>query len=131
MLLVIDAGVALDVAMSEAGFDLLEDHELAAPPLLWSETLSVLHELLWRKEVSEELAAIAMDRFGSAPVRRRRPPSLSREAWRIAEELGWARTYDAEYVALAGILACPLLTVDGRLKRGAARVVRMLGPADL
>jgi predicted nucleic acid-binding protein len=131
VLLVIDAGVALDVAMAEAGFGLLEDHELAAPPLLWSETLSVLHELLWRREISPKLASIAMDRLGSAPVRRRRPPSLSREAWRIAEDLGWAKTYDAEYVALAGILDCPLLTVDARLKRGASRVVRMLGPADL
>ena len=66
-----------------------------------------------------------------APIRRRRPPRLHREAWKVADELGWAKTYDAEYVALARILRCPLLTIDARLKRGASRLVRVVGPADL
>jgi hypothetical protein len=28
------------------------------------------------------------------------PKGLSDEAWRIADRLGWAKTYDAEYLAL-------------------------------
>lgn len=28
------------------------------------------------------------------------------EAWRIAQQFGWAKTYDAEYLALAKILGC-------------------------
>ena len=46
--------------------------------------------------------------------------------------LGWAKTYDAEYVALAQILDIPILTRDRRLARGgASRFVRLLGPMDL
>ena len=52
-------------------------------------------------------------------------------AWEVADALGWAKTYDAEYVALAQHLDCPLLTIDARLARGAGRVVSIVGPADL
>jgi predicted nucleic acid-binding protein len=56
---------------------------------------------------------------------------LCAEAWRVAEELGWAKTYDAEYVALARMLRCRLLTRDERLRRGAARLVEAIGPTEL
>lgn len=56
---------------------------------------------------------------------------LHERAWTLADELGWAKTYDAEYVALAQILDIPLLTVDGRLARGVAHLVPVVGPADL
>jgi hypothetical protein len=42
--------------------------------------------------------------------------------WKLAEEFGWAKTYDAEYVALAKLNNCRLVTVDGRLRRGANRL---------
>ena len=43
---------------------------------------------------------------------RRSPKRLGEEAWRVADELGWAKTYDAEYVALARLLDCRLVTLD-------------------
>lgn len=52
-------------------------------------------------------------------------------AWRLAEDLGWAKTYDAEYVALAQLVDSPLVSIDERLRRGAGHVVRILGPAEL
>jgi len=39
--------------------------------------------------------------------------------------------YDAEYVALARILAAPLLTRDARLRRGAGHLATIVGPTDL
>lgn len=57
--------------------------------------------------------------------------ALHQEAWRLAEQLGWARTYDAEYVALARRMGCPLLTVDARLARGAGRVIDILDPSEI
>jgi predicted nucleic acid-binding protein len=42
------------------------------------------------------------------------PGELAGEAWRIADELGWAKTYDANYVALARLLGCKLVTLDAR-----------------
>lgn len=129
--LVVDASAFLDAALSEAGSDLLDGRDAVAPHLLRSEAASALHEMLWRRDISPGLASIALDRIHGLPVRLLRPPSLHREAWRVAEDLGWARTYDAEYVALARILGRPLLTIDGRLRRGAGRLIEVLGPSDL
>ena len=74
---------------------------------------------------------LALDRLDSAPVKITEPKGLTREAWRIAEQFGWKKTYDAEYVALARLLDCRLLTIDGRLRRGAARLGFVVGPSDL
>jgi predicted nucleic acid-binding protein len=66
--------------------------DLVAPPLMWSEV---------RCETPRTSGATR---------------GLSPPTW------GGARTYDAEYVALARILGCRLVTVDGRLRRGADRL---------
>lgn len=58
----------------------------------------------------------------SGIVRERRPRRLGREAWNIADELGWTKTYDAEYLALARALDAPLATLDRRVARAATRV---------
>jgi predicted nucleic acid-binding protein len=130
-LLVVDSSAAVQACLAAEGFALFGDEDLAAPALLWSEASSVIHELWWRREISEELASTAFDALLTAPIAARAPRRLRTEAWRIAEELGWAKTDDAEYVALARILRCRLFTVDDRLRRGAERVVEIIGPRDL
>ena len=97
----------------------------------WSETLSVLHEPLWRGLVSPELADQARQRLRGADVARESPTRLLDEAWGAAQALGWAKTYDAQYVALARLRDCPLVTLDARLKRGAGRLITVLGPTEL
>jgi predicted nucleic acid-binding protein len=109
----------------------LDGDTLVGPPLLWSESLSALHELRWRREISDALASSALAALLGAPVTRRAPQQLSREAWRVADELGWSKTYDAEYVALARMLGCRLLTLDERLRRAARRLIEVIGPDDL
>ena len=130
-LLVIDASVALSAALTRDGFMRLADHDLVAPPLMWSEAVSTLREHAWRGDVSTDQADRSLQSLLAAPIRRRAPRALHAESWRIAGELGWAKTYDAEYVALARLLDCRLLTRDARLRRGAARLVDAIGPADL
>jgi predicted nucleic acid-binding protein len=129
--LVIDASTAVDLCLASDGFSPLVDADLIAPPLILSETLSVLHELRWRGEIPEDMADVALDRRGNMPVRIEQPQNLSEEAWRIAEDFGWAKTYDAEYVALAKLNNCRLVTVDARLRRGADRLGFVITPAEL
>jgi predicted nucleic acid-binding protein len=129
--IVVDASAAVQACLAAGGFDLFGNERLIAPVLLWSEVASALHEMRWRREISAELADIAFERLLRAPVSRRSPKRLRREAWRVAEELGWMKTYDAEYVALARMARCRLFTVDARLRRGAGHVVQIVGPGDL
>jgi predicted nucleic acid-binding protein len=129
--LVIDANVAAAACGGEGdGFKALGD-ELASEPLMWSEARSSLHLKLHKGEIGREDAEIIHARLESCPVERMDPPNLGAEAWRIAEEMGWGRTYDAEYVALATLLGCRLVTLDGRLRRGADRRGMVVTPSEL
>ncbi|MDP8958923.1 MAG: type II toxin-antitoxin system VapC family toxin [Actinomycetota bacterium] len=130
-MLVLDASVALSAAMSDVGFQPLGHHDLHAPALLWSEVSSVLSELQWRGEVSKDLAEVARERFLIAPITRRASADLYRKATEMAKQLGWAKTYDAEYVALASMLHVALVTGDARLQRGAGRVIDVLTPDEV
>ena len=121
----------MQASLPSDGFAFLDQEELVAPALLWSEVPSVLHEMASRGTVSRDLGRAALDRFLAAPIGARRHARLTSEAWRIADELGWAKTYDAEYVALAHVLSSRLLTLDARLRRTASRLVEVLGPTEL
>jgi indolepyruvate ferredoxin oxidoreductase alpha subunit len=48
---------------------------------------------------------------------------LRRNAWRFAEQLGWAETYDAEYVALTKLQGDAFVTLDEDLARQVEAVV--------
>lgn len=123
----IDASVVVAACLGRSGLMPAEDG-YAAPPLLWSEALSAIHELRWRGEIDEITSSIALERMRGLPIERRAPEGLAGEAWRVADTLGWAKTYDAEYVALARLLGCGLLTLDARLLRAAGRLVDVSGP---
>jgi predicted nucleic acid-binding protein len=106
----------------ESGFEPYGNDLLIAPSLMWSEVRSSLHVGVWRGVLSRELAAESLDLLERAPLHARAHPRLGGEAWRIADALGWAKTYDAEYLALATIVGCPLVTLDRRMLRAAARI---------
>jgi predicted nucleic acid-binding protein len=132
--LVCDASLAVELSLDRIGEQAVNAlGELIAPPLLWSEVPSVLHELAFRGEISEELAEQALRRFleGRLRIVERRPDGLTRRAWQLAGHFGWAKTYDAEYLATAELLACQLVTVDARLRRGVERLGYVRTPDEL
>lgn len=131
MTLVVDATVTIASVGSADGFEALGDEDLVAPALMWSEARSTLHLGLLNGKVSAAHAAVQHERLESCPVRRVDEPELGRAAWKIAEQFGWGRTYDAEYVALARILGCRLVTLDGPLRRGSDRLGFVVSPAEL
>ena len=130
MLVVVDASAVVHMLLSGRDGP-LGGHQLAAPPLLGSEVTSVISELAWRAEIPRDRARAAVRRLGSASIRYERPVKLYERAIDIAEALGWAKTYDAEYIALAELLNVPLVTLDDRLRRRAADIVTILAPTEL
>jgi predicted nucleic acid-binding protein len=129
--LVVDASLVVTWSTGERDLDELAPGARCAPTLMWSEARSALHERAWRKELGDDHARRACARLDQIDVEMRAHDRLAEEAWRIADELGWAKTYDAEYVALASLLGCRLVTVDGRLRRGAGRLGFVVGPTEL
>ena len=107
---------------SQDGFGVLANSDLVAPPLLWPEVRSSLHVASERGVIARTIAEDGLRALESGIVTERRHRRLGREAWAIADELGWAKTYDAEYLALARLLDAPLTTLDQRLARAAKRL---------
>jgi predicted nucleic acid-binding protein len=56
-------------------------------------------------------------RIWAMPIRLRGDAVLRRRAWELAEQLGWADTYDAEYVALTQLQGDAFVTLDAELAR--------------
>ncbi|MGD0454350.1 MAG: type II toxin-antitoxin system VapC family toxin [Solirubrobacteraceae bacterium] len=130
-MLVVDASVAVAACPTPVGFARLRGQALVAPQLMLIEASSVLHEMAWRKEISAQRSKMMLGRLLEAPVQIQTPNGLIEAAWRVADELGWAKTYDAQYVALAQMLVCKLVSVDDRLLRGVARLNIAVRPRDL
>jgi predicted nucleic acid-binding protein len=127
--LVLDASVVVPDCATGRGFDYLGDRELLAPGLMWAEARCSLHQAAWRGEIAERTALEAHGRLLQTAIRKVDPQGS--DVWRIADELGWAKTYDAEYIALASSLGCRLVTLDARLRRGADRLGFVVGPGEL
>lgn len=130
--LVIDASVAVHLASLAAAPASLARFECFAPPLMWSESISALLEATFRGALPGAELDRAVERLEELDIAVATvDPEHRRRAIQIARSLGWAKSYDAEYVALAQRLECPLLTVDARLGRGVNNLVEVVGPAWL
>lgn len=130
MTFVVDASVAVASLVEEGGLGRLGD-DLIAPPLMWSEARATLRLQVWQSRVPVQDGEVMLDRLERLDVARRAPARLGREAWAVARELGWARTYDAEYIALARLTGRRVVTLNGRLRRGADRLGLVIGLDEL
>jgi predicted nucleic acid-binding protein len=118
---VVDASAVLHLA--NAGIEVPAKHKLLAPTLLRSQVLSALHEAVQRGEISADVARDHLARIGRMPIRLLGDGVLRRRAWELADQLGWASTYNAEYVALTQLQADALVTLDADLARSVEGIV--------
>ncbi len=119
---VVDCGVVLQIAAEE--LEVSEEHELLAPTLLRSQVLSTLHKAVHAGALTQDVALDRLARVQSIPIRLLGDAVLRRRAWRVADELGWADTYDAEYVALTLLQADAFVTLDAELATRVEGLVR-------
>jgi predicted nucleic acid-binding protein len=128
---VIDGSVALKAALVEDGFGAWVGVRLHAPTLIWSEVASGASQLRWRGEISARQAQAALEQLLRTTIETLPSRELAVDAVRLAQKFGWAKTYDAEYVALAMRLAIPLLTSDARLAARVRGEIDVLTPVEL
>jgi predicted nucleic acid-binding protein len=118
---VVDASAVLELA--KMGAAIPAEQQLLAPTLLRSQVLSVLHEAVQRGEIPADVARERLAWINKLPIRLLGDGVLRRRAWEIADRLGWASTYDAEYVALTQLQADALITLDAELARSIEGIV--------
>jgi predicted nucleic acid-binding protein len=118
---VVDCETLLRIAAGE--IDVAAEHKLVAPTLVRSQALSALYEAARRGEISVAEGLERVRRINSLRVRFLGDKVLQRQAWNVAEQLGWETTFDAEYVALTKLQADAFVTSNGDLARAVSGVV--------
>ena len=118
---VVDCETLLRIASGE--IEVAAGHQLVAPTLVRSQALSALYEAARRGELTAGEGLERVTRINSLKVRFLGDKVLQRTAWKVADELGWETTYDAEYVALTQLQADALVTSDAELARAVSGLV--------
>lgn len=127
--LVVHASAVLHLARAEV--EISHKHALLAPTLLRSQTLSALHEAVHTGELAADVARRHHEVISRMPIRLLGDAVLRRRAWEIADQLGLASTYDAEYLALTQLQADAFVTLDKPLAKRAAKVVEVASIDEL
>jgi predicted nucleic acid-binding protein len=118
---VVDCNIVLRLAADE--IEVAPQHELLAPTLLRSQTLSALHEAVHAGKLKPDVARERLRRVGRMTIRLLGDAVLRRRAWEIADDLGWADTYTAEYIALTQLQGDAFVTLDAKLARRVKGIV--------
>lgn len=109
--------------LASTGLEVAGEHELLAPTLLRSQTLSELHEAVQGGEIAAGVARDRLEHIWRMRIRLLGDAVLRRRAWEVADQLEWASTYDAEYVALTQLQADAFVTLNEELARSVAGIV--------
>ncbi|HEV8098691.1 MAG TPA: type II toxin-antitoxin system VapC family toxin [Gaiellaceae bacterium] len=118
---VVDCETLIRIAAGEV--EVAPEHQLVAPTLVRSQALSALYEAARRGEISAAEGLERVTRINSLKVRFLGDKVLQRTAWRVADQLGWETTFEAEFVALTQLQADAFVTSDGELARRVSGLV--------
>jgi predicted nucleic acid-binding protein len=119
---VVDCDTLLRIATGE--IEVAAGHQLVSTTLVRSQTLSALYQAARRGEISAADGLERVTRINSLKVRFLGDKVLQRTAWRIADQVGWETTYDAEFVALTQLQADVFVTSDRELARAVSGLVK-------
>jgi predicted nucleic acid-binding protein len=126
---VVDPLAVIELASNR--IEVASTHELLAPTLLRSQTLSLVHEAVHRGEIPADVGRDRLNLIGQIKIRYLGDAVLRRNAWDLAEKLGRPSTYKTEYLALTRLQGDALVTLDPELARLAENVVPVAGIEDL
>ena len=118
---VVDCDTLLGIAAGE--IEVAPAHQLLAPTLVRSQALAALYEAARRGEISAGDGLERVTRINSLKVRFLGDKVLQRTAWRIADQLGWETTCQAEFVALTQLQADAFVTSDRELAQSVSGLV--------
>lgn len=118
---VVDCESLLQIAAGEV--EVAAEHKLVAPTLVRSQALSALYEAARRGEISAAEGIERVTRINALKVRFLGDKVLQRKAWKVADQVGWETTYDAEFVALTQLQADVFVTSEGDLARAVSGLV--------
>jgi predicted nucleic acid-binding protein len=119
---VVDCDTLLRIAAGEV--EVASEHALVAPTLVRSQALAKLYGAARRGEISDAEGIERVTRVNSLKVRFLGDKVLQRRAWKVADELGWESTFDAEFVALTQLQADAFVTSDADLAQAASGLVK-------
>jgi len=114
-----------DVAIRLAGDEAVirDEDQILAPTLLRSQMLSLLYQAVDRGEMAKKDAERRLNYVRRLRIRLLGDRVLQDAAWKVAGQLGWPDTFDAEYVALTQLHANALITLDQELARAVKGLV--------
>ncbi|MCU1441581.1 MAG: hypothetical protein JWP85_2578 [Rhodoglobus sp.] len=111
------------IRLVREGVTLPDAHQLVAPKSLQTQALSQLYRAVRRGELNKEEARAILDGITTMRIRLLGDRVSRAVAWRVAEQLGWDDTANAEYVAVAQLQADALVTLDEQLARQVEGIV--------
>lgn len=119
----IDAPTA--VRLAREGSTVSPEHQLVAPNLVRSQALSLVYRAVRAGDLGKDEARAILDGITTMRVRLLGDRVSRATAYRVAEQLDWEDTADAEYVAVAQLQADAFVTLDPELARRVEGIVTL------
>ena len=111
------------IRLVREGLTVPDAHQLVAPKSLQTQAMSQLYRDVRAGSLSEDDARTILDGITTMRIRLLGDRVSRGQAWRIAEQLDWDDTSNAEYVAIAKLQADAFVTLDEKLAHEVEEVV--------